>query len=181
MSKIMDAMVKAKKLREASDQASNGLIIKRKTIIWITALHLMGIFILVIIFNGCIKEESKKDLILIKDRLEQIEKKLDQLVAQQSAIKDAIKLANQMPLQGSSTTSTITTTTTEIRTSPFTPIKEMPPKGTLYHVVKRGESLYSIAKCYGISIDEIRRLNNLKINQHIQAGKKLLISDASKR
>ncbi len=42
MSTIMDAMEKAKKLREASDQADKGLIIKRKTIVWITVFHLMG-------------------------------------------------------------------------------------------------------------------------------------------
>ncbi len=45
-----------------------------------------------------------------------------------------------------------------------------------YHEVSRGETLYRISKKYGISIDELRRLNNLNQNQTIYPGQKLLVT-----
>jgi LysM repeat protein len=45
-----------------------------------------------------------------------------------------------------------------------------------YHEVKKGETLYRIAKQYGITVDELRRLNKLPPNQPIEIGQKLLVS-----
>jgi LysM repeat protein len=45
-----------------------------------------------------------------------------------------------------------------------------------YHEVKRGETLYRISKQYGITVDELRRLNKLPPNQPIEIGQKLLVS-----
>ena len=45
-----------------------------------------------------------------------------------------------------------------------------------YHEVKKGETLYRIAKQYGITVDELRRLNKLPPNQPIEVGQKLLVS-----
>lgn len=50
-----------------------------------------------------------------------------------------------------------------------------------YHEVKKGETLYRISKQYGITVDELRRLNKLPSNQPIEIGQKLLVSkDGSK-
>jgi septal ring factor EnvC (AmiA/AmiB activator) len=46
-----------------------------------------------------------------------------------------------------------------------------------YHEVGRGETLYRISKKYGISVDELRRLNNLNQNQTIYPGQKLLVTE----
>jgi LysM repeat protein len=43
-------------------------------------------------------------------------------------------------------------------------------------VVKAGESLYQIGKKYGTSIEELRRLNQLKPGQVIHPGQKLVVS-----
>jgi membrane-bound lytic murein transglycosylase D len=43
------------------------------------------------------------------------------------------------------------------------------------HKVQSGESLYSIAKDYNVSIDDLKKLNNIE-NSNIQPGKKLIIS-----
>ena len=45
-----------------------------------------------------------------------------------------------------------------------------------YHEVKKGETLYRIAKQYGITVDELRRLNKLPSNQPIEIGQKLVVS-----
>ena len=46
-----------------------------------------------------------------------------------------------------------------------------------YHIVRRGDSLYSIAKKYGVSVDALRRYNRLKPRQIIHPGDKLIVSE----
>ncbi len=45
-----------------------------------------------------------------------------------------------------------------------------------YHEVQRGESLYLIAMKYGLSVDELCRLNDINADQIIMPGQKLLVS-----
>lgn len=45
-----------------------------------------------------------------------------------------------------------------------------------YHEVKKGETLYQISKKYGISLKDLRELNNLNSEQSIQPGQKLQVS-----
>ncbi|MFH1123427.1 MAG: LysM peptidoglycan-binding domain-containing protein [Pseudomonadota bacterium] len=45
-----------------------------------------------------------------------------------------------------------------------------------YHDVNRGETLYGIAKKYALSVDQLRRMNNLKESQAIYPGQKLLVA-----
>jgi hypothetical protein len=48
-----------------------------------------------------------------------------------------------------------------------------------YHMVRSGDSPYGIAQKYGISVAELRRLNNLSKKQLIYPGQKLLIAKGS--
>jgi len=48
-----------------------------------------------------------------------------------------------------------------------------------YHKVRPGETLYRIAKRYGISVSELCRLNNISPNQAIHPGQELLIPSES--
>jgi len=45
-----------------------------------------------------------------------------------------------------------------------------------FHTVQEGETLYRISKKYGISLKELRKLNNLSADQPLRAGQKLLVS-----
>jgi LysM repeat protein len=45
-----------------------------------------------------------------------------------------------------------------------------------YHEVQSGESLYLIATKYGLSVDELCRLNNIHPRQIIRPGQKLLLT-----
>jgi len=52
--------------------------------------------------------------------------------------------------------------------------------GWLFHVVASGDTLWSIAVSYGVTVDEIRRLNpNLGDSNTIYIGQKLLVGSAS--
>ena len=45
-----------------------------------------------------------------------------------------------------------------------------------YHTVQKGETLYRISKKYGISVEELRKLNNLSGDQALRSGQKLQVS-----
>lgn len=50
--------------------------------------------------------------------------------------------------------------------------------GSIIHIVQSGESLISIAEAYGVSVEEIKALNNLSSDE-IFAGEKLIIRPAA--
>jgi LysM repeat protein len=45
-----------------------------------------------------------------------------------------------------------------------------------YHTVQKGETLSGIGAKYGISVEELRKLNNLPANKSVRSGQKLLVS-----
>jgi LysM repeat protein len=45
---------------------------------------------------------------------------------------------------------------------------------TVYYTVKKGDTLWKISSLYGVSVDDIRKANNLK-NDNLQVGQKLKI------
>ncbi len=49
-----------------------------------------------------------------------------------------------------------------------------------YHVVQIGETLYKISRQYGLSVDELRRINKLESNTKIYPGQKLIVSPGKK-
>ena len=55
--------------------------------------------------------------------------------------------------------------------------KYVPVSGSNYYVVKKGDSLWSIARANGLTVDELKALNNLSSNV-LHVGDTLLISSA---
>ena len=47
-----------------------------------------------------------------------------------------------------------------------------------YYIVKSGDSLWSISKKFGLTVDELKKLNNLS-NNMLSIGQKLLVNDTS--
>ena len=133
------------------------------------------------ILGGCGKETFKAYLDPIKERLEQLEKKITQLGGQSTEMKESVtkwesytkaleekietltKKIDEMTSQASSASA-------KTKTLPFVPQGTISQGGKQYHKVIHGETLYSISKKYGLSVDEVRRLNHLKPNQPIQLG-----------
>jgi lipid-binding SYLF domain-containing protein len=48
-----------------------------------------------------------------------------------------------------------------------------------YHTVERGDTLYRISQKYGVSVPELRRLNNIGEGQYIYPGQKILIEPSN--
>lgn len=56
--------------------------------------------------------------------------------------------------------------------------KYVPVSGSNYYVVKKGDSLWSIARKYGLSVAELKALNNLSSNT-LHIGETLLVSSVN--
>jgi LysM repeat protein len=128
----------------------------------------MGVLFLFAVFPllfGCGDKESSEDLISIKSRLDQVEKKLTQLEGTGQKLtsieKQIIKLEQSVEKLNSSSV-------------------YKADKGR-YHVVRRGDSLSKIAKRYDITVRELSRLNRITPKTLIRPGQKLLVSPGSER
>ena len=66
--------------------------------------------------------------------------------------------------------------TAESKAKPSPPSKPAVSTEKQYHTVQKGETLFRISKKYGISVEELRILNNLSADQPLRTGQKLLVS-----
>jgi LysM repeat protein len=64
----------------------------------------------------------------------------------------------------------------ETKAKPSAPSKPAASAEKQYHTVQKGDTLYRISKKYGISVEELRKLNNLSGDQALRTGQKLLVS-----
>lgn len=85
---------------------------------------------------------------------------------------DVTSLASQALDEAESGTTTSTTTTQMTQADPSDPIEGMEP---VRHQVQRGETAYSIARKYGISVRALADWNGLDANLSVQEGRYLLI------
>ncbi len=67
---------------------------------------------------------------------------------------------------------------------PYTPKSKQPTTSGQTHVVAQGETLYSIARLYNVSVDDVKKRNNLTENeislgQSLSIGKKVAVVEAA--
>ncbi len=55
--------------------------------------------------------------------------------------------------------------------------EERAPLGFTYYTVKKGDSLYEIAKHYNISVKDLSELNGLEINEYIYPEQRILVPE----
>ena len=128
---------------------------------------------LVFIIAGCSTDTAKEDLSLINGRLEQLENKIAQMEGQLTETKESLTTLSSYVI---SLEERVNTISQRLQKRAAVPKKTVPQVGTQYHTIVKGDTLYSISNKYGLSVDEIRRLNNLKPDQPIKAGQKLLVA-----
>jgi len=159
------------------------------------AVSVLILIVFVTIFFGIKNKASKKDLNAIDVKLEQIEKRLTSLhitVEKTAHLEDQIK-----GLQKSISTLDRSTKSLKVeqdklaqrivglqkmkipvvsKTKPPQTVQKRPDSQAkkLYHQVRRGETLFQIAKKYGTSLTELRRLNNMTGNK-VYPGQKILV------
>jgi LysM repeat protein len=138
-------------------------------------LGVLFLSVTVFTFGGCGRETPKEDSGLINGRFEQLENKIAQLEAQSAETKENLTALGSY---AKTLEERIDTFTQEIEKAPV-PKQATSQEKKQYHNVVRGDTLFSISKKYGLSVDEIRRLNNLNKNQPIQPGQKLMVTTDS--
>jgi LysM repeat protein len=165
-----------------------------KIILWV---DIILVIILVALFFRGSNSASREDLNALRTKLDQMEKRLASVDAAEKKIaslenqvhglqqsmarfastdksfRDKLdKLAQQM--EKPAAPSVPAPLKSEARPSSQ---KVSPSKGAArYHEVSPGETLYHIANKYGMTVDELRRLNDLKPNQTIRPGQKLAVT-----
>jgi len=139
------------------------------------------ILLLVLLFRG----SGKQDLSPIQSRLDRLEKRIA-LVEESGKRIEALDgqmkslQQNQLRLESSSKSvaDRLEKLSRQMEKPPAQPPahKEPVQAKAQYHEVRPGDTLYGIASKYGLTLDQLLRLNNLKKNAALQPGQKLLVS-----
>ena len=148
---------------------------------------LLGV-LLVVIFGGGIlyflsKGPGGDEVSPLQSKVTALEQKAAELEKQLTEVQEKISTFESDPalLQR---VDTLVLKVTELQKQPIAQLKAKPSSPSksavsnekLYHTVKKGETLYGISKKYGISLNELRKLNKLSADQPIRIGQKLLVS-----
>jgi LysM repeat protein len=162
-----------------------------------------GILILVILialFSGGRSEPSKKDLAVISTRVDLLEKRLTRLEEVELRIATLQKQGKTLQQSIGEMDRSIRSLAQQVdvltqkpklqekRTVAVTKGTQAPADTTeqvvsqdkrRVHEVRRGENLYRISLKYGLTVDELCRLNNIAPSQAIYPGQKLIVAPKS--
>ena len=172
---------------------------RRKTLI-LGGAGILILIVLIALFSAGDNKLSTGDLSSIQIRLDQLDKRLTRLEGMEARIaslerqeKGWEQSVAEADRSGKSLTQRLNKLTQKIdqlekrvasapaKTETPYPIQKrpFPPDKGRYHEVRSGETLYRISRQYGISVDELCRLNNLTPEQAIHPGQKLLVAPES--
>jgi LysM repeat protein len=181
----------------AHTKTSTNPLANRKNLIY-GGIGVLILIFLIALFSGSGDKSFKDDLLFIKAKFEQVESKLahiEELGAKvahlekqqkelQQFIRDAVKSGEGLAEQIRSLSQKVETTKkgtasmsgSKAKHSAGVQKKSASANNKSFHEVRSGDTLYSIAKTYGITLDELCRLNNISRDQAIQPGQKLLLA-----
>jgi len=139
----------------------------------VLGLFVLGLLVLVaVLFQRPSNVDSVSNMRSLERRIKQLEERLyrlDRIEADLEQIKDKNKQFNTF-------IDTFRTLETPSKSSPAQTAKNQTK--AVYHEVVAGETLYRISRRYGLTVDELRRLNKLEPKSIIYPAQRLLISPA---
>jgi LysM repeat protein len=148
--------------------------VKRRNMILIAACAL--IVVLAFFFRGVTgKDKTRATIAQMAQRLDAMEQKIAALQKQQEDLvsgpvrdlTEKIEMLEKRPAPKPEPASSP-------RAQATLPTKR-------HHTVKKGETIRSIAKRYGLSAEELRRMNKLSPKTRLAAGQSLIISTGKKK
>lgn len=152
-----------------------------------TLLVGVGAAILVLFIVLVLRGSGKQDLTPLQSRLEQIESKLaaiDGAFRKFEAFEEELKNLQQGQAGLESTGKTLDerleklTRQVEKAQAAAPAPRATAQARTQVHEVRSGDTLYGIAGRYGMTLDQLLRLNNLNRNATLRPGQKLVIAPA---
>ena len=157
---------------------------KRPYLIYFVLVVLI-LLVVYLLFRGG-GETPKQNLDPVWDKLVQFEKRLAEIENQGEEFRQSLSELNQA---GNTLSQRIdglgeklgqmekeqapSKATTTAKSSP--PAKTAPKPETQSYVIIKGDTLYGIAKKYGVTLNELRRLNGFSRNKAIYPGQKILV------
>lgn len=150
----------------------------------------VGVLILIVVFIVFFKSHERAvttDLNTIKLRLNMLEGKLTYLEKQVPELQESVSKVKELESSLTQRADNLfkqfdqlekRMTSAPVQAEAPLAVQKRPTvqaKGR-YHEVRSGETLYRIAKQYGISVDELCRINDITSNQVITPGQRLLVS-----
>jgi len=121
-------------------------------------------------------ERKEKEIASISDRMAQLEGNLTRKVDQLS--KDMIKPSPKPPEPSVAKVEAAAPKPEVATPKAAAPAKiEKEPKARV-HAVQKGETIYGISRKYGITVDQLRKLNKLGPNDPIKPGQQLAVGPA---
>ncbi len=160
---------------------------KGRTILFgVVAAAVLLAAVLLLIGGG--EPEDDESLSILTERLDRIEMRLDRL---EETAKQVPALVGRVNGLGESVSRlekdrrTLSTSVETLNRRLETATKQVPAQGpaspaaadsaSTQHTVKQGETLFSIAKLYGLSVEELCGLNSIKKTDVIQPGQSLIV------
>jgi LysM repeat protein len=129
------------------------------------AIGILVLIVVFILFSGGDNGAPREDVNTIRAKLDELENRLTEL---EGANQKIVRLENQIKKLDRSVSQL--NRSLALKTG----------KGR-YHVVRRGETLSVIAQKYGITINELCRLNRITPKSVIHPGQKIFITSGSKQ
>ena len=198
MNDLADEIEENKNSRILRDRRSSLQTISQGKILLFGGAGLVVLIILILFLFLGGDRGSKQDLSFIEARLGRIEDRIKntgvqedrirQIEEQQKAFRQSLLVMDRSLRSLKEDFNQLTVTYENLQQKKSAPEppkpeasqpvkKEAPPQPKpAYHIVSRGETLYGISKKYGISVDELRRLNNMDPSSLIHPGQELLVS-----
>ena len=138
---------------------------KSKFLLILFGIIIFGIIIIVFIIGGIKVTSTQLKVTSIQLQVTALEEKITGLEKQLVKIAQKIEAIEKQKQP----------TDESIEKSSYATKPKVSTKNQ-YHTVRKGETFLEISKKYGISVEELRKMNNLSRNQPIRIGQKLLIS-----
>lgn len=159
--------------RPSSKGNSNNFLEDKKKMLFI-GIGVLAAALLVYFVGFSGKDKSGEILAQMEQKLAAIEQKIAVLEKQQEdlasgpvkSLAEKVEMLEKRPNE---------------KPKPPTPPKaQAPSPSKRYHEVKKGETVMSVAKKYGLSAEELRRFNKLSPKATLSAGQKLMVSPGGK-
>jgi len=159
--------------RHSSEENPKNILADKKKIAIIGAGVLAAAVIVYLLgFSG--KDKSAEMLAQMEQKLTGIEQKIAVLEKQQEELASG-------PIKGlTERVEMLEKRPTEKPKPAASPKAQAPASAKRYHEVKKGETAAGIAKKYGLSVEELRRMNRLAPKAPLSAGQRLIVGPAGK-
>ena len=192
MKEIADDLGYTPEHKKTRSQKGSGDYRVSKKILFLAGACIVLLIVLIALFLRGGSGLSREELTPIQVKLDLLDKKLKRLEGMESRIgflqnqeKELMQLIEEMDRSGRSLAEQLEKITEKVneieKRMASVPWKAKAPKPVSpakgrYHEVRSGETLYRIAQKYRISVEKLRRLNNIAPEHPIYPGQKLLVA-----